>query len=69
MVSKTWLTLADNNTINNVELQESQTISHLKVFKSLIALRQNSTMKYGGLQMKVINNDGARVQTTNEKTE
>lgn len=54
--SKTWLPLADNYTINNVELQESQTISHLKVFKSLIALRQNPTMKYGGLQMKVINN-------------
>ncbi|XP_055310987.1 probable maltase isoform X2 [Sitodiplosis mosellana] len=55
--NETWLPVADNYTLNNVELQESQTVSHLKVFKSLIKLRSNPTMKYAGVEMEVINDD------------
>lgn len=50
--AKTWLPLATNYTINNVELQKSEDLSHFKVFQTLIRLRQNPTMKYGGFQIK-----------------
>lgn len=46
---KPWLPVAEDYTENNVKLQESQDISHLKVFKQLISLRQNPTFKYGSL--------------------
>lgn len=46
---KPWLPVAEDYTENNVKLQESQEISHLKVFQQLISLRQNPTFKYGSL--------------------
>ncbi|XP_055309443.1 maltase A3-like, partial [Sitodiplosis mosellana] len=57
IANKTWLPVADNYTLNNVELQESQTVSHLKVFQSLAKLRSNPTMKYADVQMEAINDD------------
>lgn len=53
----TWLPVASNYTANNVRLQKSQILSHLKVFRQLIALRQNPTMKYGDLQINATNTD------------
>lgn len=55
--SSTWLPVADNYTINNVQLQQSQNISHFQVFKQLISLRQHPTMKYGAFDIKLINED------------
>lgn len=49
--AKTWLPVAQNYTINNVQLQTQQLHSHLKVFKSLLRLRQHPTMQYGQISM------------------
>lgn len=54
---KTWLPLADDYVTNNIEIQSSPSVSHLKVFKTLISLRENPTMKYGGLEMHAISSD------------
>lgn len=55
--NKTWLNVAENYTDSNVKLQKSSIRSHLKVFRQLMSLRQNPTMKYGGLKMHAVNND------------
>lgn len=52
---KTWIPVANNYTACNVEMQQSQKVSHLKVFRQLIQLRKNPTMKYGDLKIKAIN--------------
>lgn len=52
---KPWLPVAKNYTINNVELQMLQEISHLKVFQKLVSLRQSPVFKYGSLTMKSTN--------------
>lgn len=49
---KTWLRIADNYPIVNVKVQQSQDVSHLKVFQKLVSLRQNPTLKYGTLTVK-----------------
>lgn len=54
---KTWLNVAENYTDVNVRLQKSDIRSHLKVFRQLMSLRQNPTMKYGGLKMYAVNSD------------
>lgn len=56
---KTWLPLAKNYTECNVELQESQEKSHLKIFRDLIALRSNPTFKNGAMEMNAV--DGVLV--------
>lgn len=53
----TWLPVADNYTLNNVKLQQSQDISHLQVFKDLISLRPNPTMKYGAFEITALDED------------
>lgn len=52
----TWLPVAKNYTSNNVELQQSQQNSHLKVFQQLVSMRQHPTFKYGTLTMNTANN-------------
>lgn len=54
---QTWLPVAKNYTENNVKLQKSQPVSHLKVLRQLIKMRQNPTMSYGVLDMKAIDDD------------
>lgn len=54
---KTWLKVAENYTECNVKLQKSKLRSHLKVFRQLMSIRQNPTMKYGDLTMYAVNND------------
>lgn len=54
---KTWLPMALNYTDCNVELETSQERSHLKVFRSLVALRRTETFKYGGLQVEAFDDD------------
>lgn len=54
---KTWLPVADNYTENNVKLQMLQPVSHLKVFRKLMELRQHPTMKYGALDLKAVDDD------------
>lgn len=51
---KTWLPMAQNYSDCNVALQNSADRSHLKVFRQLINLRQNPTLKYGGLEIKAV---------------
>ena len=53
---KTWLPLAKNYTSNNIELQKTQPQSHLKVFKSLLELREHPTMRYGQLSTVISEN-------------
>lgn len=57
IANRTWLPVAGNYTENNVKLQTSQPASHLKVFRQLIKLRQNPTMKHGALDMKAVDDD------------
>lgn len=52
--NKTWLPVAHNYTDCNVALQNSEDRSHLKVFRQLIDLRQNPTLKYGGFEIKAV---------------
>lgn len=52
--AKTWLPVAKNYTECNVELQESQEKSHLKIFRQLIALRSTPTFKDGTLELKAV---------------
>lgn len=54
---KTWLPVANNYTDCNVELQEFQETSYLRIFRQLIALRETPTMKYGGLQLNTVGDD------------
>lgn len=53
--SKTWIPVANNYTECNVELQQSQAVSHLKVFRKLTKLRTSPTMKHGDLDIRAIN--------------
>lgn len=53
----TWLPVASNHTENNVQLQKYEITSHLKVFRQLMAIRQNPSIKYGGLKMRAVNKD------------
>lgn len=53
----TWLPVAKNYTECNVKLEKAQTHSHLKVFRQLMTIRQNPTMKYGALTMHAVNSD------------
>lgn len=46
---KTWLPLSKNYTACNIELQKAQKRSHLKVFKSLLELREHPVMRDGHL--------------------
>lgn len=55
--AKTWLPLAANYTECNVALQETQENSHLKIFRQLISIRTNPTLKYGGLQLNAVDDD------------
>lgn len=57
MATKTWLPVATNYTDNNVQLQQRQHISHLRVFKKLLVLRQNPTFADGTLNLKALNDD------------
>lgn len=54
---KTWLPVAENYTDNNVQLQKSQIVSHLKVFRKLMALRQNPTFTHGTIEINTVNDD------------
>lgn len=55
--TETWLPVAKNYTSNNVQMQSHSRRSHLKVFRKLISLRKNPTMKYGGIEMETIDCD------------
>lgn len=55
--NSTWLPVASNYTENNVQLQKSEILSHLKVFRQLMTLRQNPTLKYGDLKINAVNKD------------
>lgn len=55
--NSTWLPVASNYTENNIQLQKSEILSHLKVFRQLMTLRQNPTMKYGELKITAVNKD------------
>lgn len=52
---KTWIPVANNYSVCNVELQQSPGVSHLKVFRQLIKLRKTPTMKHGDLDIRAIN--------------
>lgn len=55
--NKTWLPVSKNYTECNVKLQKSKIRSHLKVFRKLMTIRENPTMKYGELTMYAVNSD------------
>lgn len=49
--------MATNYTDCNIELQETQDVSHLKVFRALTTLRQGQTLKYGDLEINAVDDD------------
>lgn len=55
--STTWLPVAENFTQCNVELQKSVERSHLNVVHELAKLRENPTMKYGGIHIVAVDDD------------
>lgn len=55
--AKTWLPLAPNYATNNVKVQALQLNSHLNMFRRLLLLRENPTMKYGEFVIEVLNDD------------
>lgn len=57
LADETWLPVAENYTKNNVELQLEQPFSHLNLFRRLINLRENPTMKYGKMDIQAIDSD------------
>uniref|UniRef100_U5EJL5 alpha-glucosidase n=1 Tax=Corethrella appendiculata TaxID=1370023 RepID=U5EJL5_9DIPT len=52
----TWLPVAKNYKEVNVKVEEAAAKSHLKIFKQLIALRQQNTFIYGTLTTHASNN-------------
>lgn len=50
----TWLPVAKNYTECNVELQERQEKSHLKIFRELIELRKTPTFTTGALELNAV---------------
>lgn len=42
--------------VKNVKVQRSQRNSHLNIVRKLLSLRKNPKMKYGSLDMEVLNN-------------
>lgn len=54
---KTWLPLATNYSSCNVALQTLQKRSFLKNFRDLTKLRQNQSMKYGGVKLVPIDTE------------
>lgn len=68
----TWLPLALNYTKCNVQLQEKQPLSHLKVFQRLQQLRKNPTLAEGELNLIAIDDDllvYTRIQKNNPKAD
>lgn len=51
--NKTWLPVG-NYSVCNVALQNNNDRSHLKVFRQLINLRTHPTLKYGGFEIKAV---------------
>lgn len=49
---KTWLPVAPDYYTNNVLRQKQSGFSSLDVFQKLMKLRQDPSMKYGGLEVK-----------------
>ncbi|XP_041973870.1 uncharacterized protein LOC121729416 [Aricia agestis] len=54
---KTWLPMADNYELVNVEVQKAAARSHLKVYQALAELRQEKTFKYGRYESLAFNED------------
>lgn len=52
-----WLPVAENFTKCNVELETNQKPSHLNVVRKIMELRENPTMKYGGLKLNAVDEE------------
>ncbi|XP_058832026.1 probable maltase [Topomyia yanbarensis] len=55
--SKTWLPVSPYYKQNNYKLQKSAPRSHVKIFKSLVRLRKQRTLREGGFDMKLVDED------------
>lgn len=54
--SKTWLPIAEDYKLVNVEQQRQQPLSHLNIFKKLMELRKTATtLQLGGTEVKAVN--------------
>lgn len=54
---KTWLKVADNYTECNVKKEKTAKRSVLQVFRQLMSIRQNPTMKYGALDIQAVDSN------------
>lgn len=54
MADRTWLPVAPNYTETNVNLQRTQSFSHLKIFKKLIQLRENPSIRDGAFESTTV---------------
>ncbi|XP_055599791.1 probable maltase [Uranotaenia lowii] len=55
--STTWLPVAANYESVNYEVQKSASRSHVKIFKSLLRLRKQRTLREGTFEMKLLDDD------------
>ncbi|XP_030374993.1 maltase A3-like [Scaptodrosophila lebanonensis] len=56
--AKTWLPLADDYKTANVQTESSDSRSHLKVYKAMVALRKESkTLQYGSIKYAALSDD------------
>lgn len=54
---RTWLRVANNYTVCNVEQQLKDKRSFFRTFGDLMALRQNPTLKYGEIDLKSVDDE------------
>lgn len=68
--SKTWLPLADNYRTVNVQRERDEPLSHLNIYKQLHALRNESTLRHGSVEVKAVNNNvlGVKRMLLNDNT-
>ncbi|XP_067627246.1 maltase A3-like [Eurosta solidaginis] len=53
--AQTWLPVADNYKIFNVQRERKEPLSHLNIYKQLHALRNESTLWHGSVEVKALN--------------
>lgn len=60
--AKTWLPLANDYKMVNVKRERGISLSHINIFKQLQSIRQETTMRYGAVQVKAVNNNVLAMQ-------
>lgn len=54
---KTWLPMANNSLTVNVQLQKEELVSHLNIYRTLVALRKELSVQSGATDFPVVDQD------------